>query len=242
MAFKNLGAACLVFFAGLAGAQAPAASTAVTSFITAEALFQAFALPAWPQDGSALAAEDLQEVLTAQMQRTPSDVQEALLDANRSPHAWAQAATALGAEFTEQRYPATTALLLALHEDMRAINRAGNLQKGHRARPPVVDPRIKSIFADNLTLSASYPSARSASSRVWALLLGDVFPARRAALRAHADRTAELRLLGGAHFPSDIRAGQQVGDAYYAQALQNTLFQQALNRAKLETTGAKPPP
>lgn len=110
------------------------------------------------------------------MQRKPGDVEEALLDANRGPQAWAQDRLALGATFIEQRYPATTGLLLALHEDMRAVNRAGNLQRGHRARPPVVDQRVKSIFAENLTLSASYSSARSASSRVWALLLGDVFP------------------------------------------------------------------
>lgn len=241
MAFKNLGAAWLLLFAGLASAQTPAASPPplpVATYITPEALFLAQPLPAWPQ-GSSAADADLQAVLAAQAQRTPADVAEALLDANRGPVAWAQDAAGLGATFTEQRYPATTALLLALHEDMRAVNRAGNAEKGHRARPGVVDSRVQSIFAASLSNTASYPSARSASSRVWALLLADVFPERRAALLAHADRTAQLRLLGGAHFPSDISAGKQVGAAYYAQLASNPAFAQALRKAQDEAKAVK---
>lgn len=243
MTFNNIGAAWLLLFTGLASAQTAALSPPpppVTTYITPEALFLAQPLPAWPQSGGAADA-DLQAVLAAQAQRTPADVAEALLDANRGPVAWAQDVAGLGATFTEQRFPATTALLLALHEDMRAVNRAGNAEKGHRARPGVVDSRVQSIFAASLTNSASYPSARSASSRVWALLLADVFPARRAALMAHAERTAQLRLLGGAHFPSDITAGQQVGDAYYTQAGSSPVFQQALTKAKEEANRSTQP-
>ena len=236
MTFEKLVAGWLLLFAGLASAQTPAPSPPpppVTTYITPEALFQTQPLPAWPQPGTAANA-DLQTVLAAQAQRTPADVVEALLDANRGPVAWAQDTAGLGATFTEQRYPATTALLLALHEDMRAVNRAANAEKDHRARPGVVDSRVQSIFAPSLTNSASYPSARSASSRVWALLLADVFPERRAALLAHADRTAQLRLLGGAHFPSDISAGKQVGDAYYALLANSPAFVEALRVARNE--------
>ena len=233
--FKSLLASWLCLAAGLVSAQTTAASPPVTTYLTPEALFQANPLPRWPPAGSAAAAADLQAVLAAQRLRTPADMQEALADASRGPVAWAQDAAALGATFTEQRYPATTALLLAMHEDMRAINRAGNAQNGHRARPGVLDNRVVSVFADNLTHTASYPSARSASSRVWALLLSDVFPERRTALLAHAERTAQLRLLGGAHFPSDISAGKQVGDAYYAHASNNPAFQRALQKATEES-------
>lgn len=175
MTFKNLRAACLLWVAGLASAQAPASSQPVTTCVQSEALFQAQPLSAWSQDGSPAAVTDLQAVLTAQTQRTPAEVQEALLDANRGPVAWAQDAAGLGVGFTKQRYPATMALLLALHEDMRAVNRAANAEKGHRPRPALLETRVNSIFAENLNSSASYPSARSASSRVWALLLADVF-------------------------------------------------------------------
>ena len=243
MALKTL-AACLLIVAGLAGAQTPAppAPSAppvpVSTYITPGVLFEASPLPNWPQSAAAVDA-DLQAVLAAQALRTPADVQEAQLDAARSPVAWAHDAAGLGATFTEQRYPATTALLLALNEDMRAVNRAANLKRGYRARPAIVDGRVKSIFADNLNNSASYPSARAASSRVWALLLGDVFTQRRTALLAHANRSAQLRLLGGAHFPSDIDAGKQVGDAYYAKVLVHPEFQRALVLAKQEAAAAK---
>lgn len=241
MIFKYLGAVSLILLASLATAQAPvpvpktpSATTAVTAYIAPAVLFSQFALPAWPASGSAEAQADLTAVLTAQAQRQPTDVAEALLDAARGPMTWAQDAAGLGATFTAQRYPATAALLLALHEDMRAVNRAGNEQLGHRARPVVVDNRVKSIFADNLTHTASYPSARTASSRVWALLLAEVFPQRRAALLAHAERTAQLRLIGGAHFPSDISAGRHVSDAYFTQLRSNATFEQALRLAQQE--------
>ena len=209
-----------------------------TTYITPSVLFKASPLPNWPQN-AVVAAAELEAVLAAQAARTPADVQEAQLDAARGPLAWAQDTAGLGPSFTEQLYPATTALLLALHEDMRAINRAANLERGYRARPAIADARVKSIFADNLNNSASYPSARSASSRVWALLLGDIFTPRRAALLAHADRTAQLRLVGGAHFQSDIDAGKGVGDAYYTQVLTNPSFQQALALARQEAMNAK---
>lgn len=246
MGLKALGLAFLLLLAGLTNvvsaqpsAVTPPTTVAaasippVTTFITPEALFKASPLPYWPQSPVAVEV-DLQAVLAAQAARTPADVQEALIDAARGPVAWAQDAAGLGSTFTEQRYPATTALLLALHEDMRAVNRAGNLENGHRVRPSGVDSRIKSIFTADLNNSASYPSARSASSRVWALLLGDIFNQRRAALLAHADRTAQLRLVGGAHFPSDIDAGKRVGEAYYAQLQKIPSFQQALVLTKQE--------
>ena len=248
MPFKKLGAACALLvmsMLGIASAQAPVPAPApssaspVTTYVAPEVLFKASPLPQWPQRAAAVEA-DLQAVLAAQASRTPADIQEALLDAARGPLAWAQDAAGLGPAFTEQRYPAATALLLALHEDMRAINRAANLEKGYRVRPSGVDSRVKSIFADNLNNSASYPSARSASSRVWALLLGDVFNDRRAALLVHADRTAQLRLIGGAHFPSDIDAGKQVGDAYYARAQQLPSFQRALALARQDQVAIKP--
>ena len=249
MASSGLVAACLVLVFSIASAQAPpvgvAASNApaptppVTTYITPGVVFKASPLPNWPQ-GIDAAEADLQAVLAAQTLRTPADVQEAQLDAARGPVAWAQDAAGLGPTFTGQRYPATTTLLLALHEDMRAVNRAANLERGYRARPAAVDTRVKSIFAENLNNSASYPSARAASSRAWALLLGDVFTQRGAALLAHANRSAELRLLGGAHFPSDIDAGQQVGAAYYAQVLKNPSFQRALAIARQESKAVTP--
>ena len=84
------GAACVLFFAGAASAQALASTAPATTYVTPAALFSVQALPAWPPDGSAAAEADLQAVLAAQAQRTPSDVEDALLDTARSPLGWAQ--------------------------------------------------------------------------------------------------------------------------------------------------------
>lgn len=221
--------------------------------LTPEALASRWPLPLWPADGSAAAIADMQAVLQAQASRTAADVQEALVDASRGPVAWAQDARALGPGFgnpspasprsalTAARpiqgcYPATVALLLAANEAMRAINRANNARHGTRLRPADANPTAvkPSLPMNTVTGSPGFPSARAASSRVWALLLAEVFPERRAALLAMAERTANLRLIGGAHYPSDMAVGNQAGEAAFAAMKASPAFAEALAQARAE--------
>ena len=212
----------------------------VARFIDATALLQSLNLPPWPDDGSESAQSDLAGVLAAQAARTAADAADALVDATRSPVAWAQDAKALGPGFTAQCYPLASALLVALHNDMRLVNRAANQHRGIRNRPALVDARVvPSLPVDNVN-RASYPSARAASSRVWALLLADIFPQRRDALISQAERSASLRLLAGVHFPSDIAAGRLVGSAAYAWLKTNGHFREALEMAKRDSASPAP--
>lgn len=215
-----------------------AAPPAKPTFLTPQRLAQAFHLPLWPVAGSAQAAIDLQAVLDAQTQRSAADVAEANLDATRGPLAWAQDRRALGSGFTAERFPRTVALLQAVHDDMRGINNAMNAVHAFRPRPyalGVADLRPSlPLPATGRADTSSYPSARTASSRTWALVLAEVFPTRRAVLLAQAERSAQLRLIGGVHFPSDIEAGRQVGDAAFAQLLADPAFQAALRLAQQE--------
>lgn len=47
----------------------------------------------------------------------------------------------------------------------------------------------------------SYPSGHSSFSRVFANVLSDIVPERRAEFFARADEVAQDRVIGGVHFP-----------------------------------------
>jgi acid phosphatase (class A) len=78
----------------------------------------------------------------------------------------------------------------------------------------------------------SYPSGHATVSRLFALLLSDVAPARRGAFLARSDQAALNRVIGGVHHPSDIEAGKALGDAVYAELLKEARFLADLERLK----------
>jgi acid phosphatase (class A) len=216
-------------------------SLPVTRFISPAVLLDSYTLPRWPADGSEAAARDLADVLHAQATRTADDIAQAQLDATRSPVAWAQDPAGLGSGFTPARYPLTTALLMAVHNDMRLVNRATNAQHGSRVRPSFVDARIMPVVPVGEINNPSYPSARAASTQVFARLLGVLFAHRSRALLVHAQRSAQLRLLGGVHYPTDLAAGTQVGDAYYRLVILDAQFKREFEATKAEVHAAPLP-
>lgn len=215
-------------------AQTPASQAPIVpTFIDAAMLDLAKVLPRWPADDSLAGQADLDTVLAFQAYRTPTQEAEANTDAPLGPIEWAQ--TLLGRDFTTERYPLATALLTDVHNDMRAINRVANAVHGLRLRPAVRDARVKPSLPNvSQPDNPSYPSARTAGSVVWAHVLAELFPERRAALFAAADRTAWLRLLGGAHYPSDLTGGRIVGEAAWAALQSEARFTARLVEAQTE--------
>lgn len=76
----------------------------------------------------------------------------------------------------------------------------------------------------------SYPSGHAAISRVFALIISDLAPERRAEFFARSDEAALNRVIGGVHHPSDIEAGKKAAETIYARFMENPAF-----RAELET-------
>jgi acid phosphatase (class A) len=195
------------------------------SFVAPQALNLALVLPKWPGDETLAGRADLEAVLSIQAARTAVEAAEADRDAPRGPMAWAQ--DVLGTAFTQAAYPKIAALLQRVHDDVRGVNRAANAVHGTRARPAERDPRVK----PSLNLGAptpSYPSARTAGCRVWAEVLGALYPDKRAALLAHADRSAWLRVIGGAHYPTDVTAGRIVAEALIHHLQRSAAYQAEL--------------
>lgn len=84
-----------------------------------------------------------------------------------------------------------------------------------RPRPyeeyPVVEPCVKK------SRSPSYPSGHAAFARIFAYVLGDIVPERGADFMKKADEIARDRVIGGAHYPSDIAAGKAFGAEFHAR-------------------------
>ncbi|MDD2806402.1 MAG: phosphatase PAP2 family protein [Elusimicrobiales bacterium] len=76
-------------------------------------------------------------------------------------------------------------------------------------RDPVLDPCLGRLGG------LAYPSGHATISRLLALLLSDLVPARKKEFLARADEAALDRVIGGVHHPSDIEAGKRLADRLY---------------------------
>ncbi|MCM2268018.1 MAG: phosphatase PAP2 family protein [Elusimicrobiales bacterium] len=95
-----------------------------------------------------------------------------------------------------------------------------------RAYPGQAEPCIKK------SSGFSYPSGHSSYSRVFANVLSDIAPERRADFIAKADEIAQDRVIGGVHFPTDIAAGKRFGDLYHSELLKSEAYRQDIEKMK----------
>jgi acid phosphatase (class A) len=73
--------------------------------------------------------------------------------------------------------------------------------------------------------NTSYPSGHATFGMACALLLAAAVPEKRVELFARARQYGESRLILGAHYPSDVAAGQQAAQLGTALVMQNTSFE-----------------
>lgn len=78
----------------------------------------------------------------------------------------------------------------------------------------------------------SYPSSHAAISRVFAAVLADIAPERKAEFFAKADEIARDRVIIGVHYPADIAAGKDLGDLFHSELLKSETYLQDLKRVK----------
>lgn len=104
-----------------------------------------------------------------------------------------------------------------------------------RKRPFVRDAALSPCIGRVPGLS--YPSGHATISRVYALMLSELAPRRRAEFMARGDEAALYRVIGGVHHPSDIEAGKKLGDTLFARFMENPGFR--ANMDKLRPYAAK---
>jgi acid phosphatase (class A) len=218
----------LMFF-GIIGLPAMAAETAVPAkFVDARAIDVAGILPRPPETDSVAGLADLEVVLQVQASRTPEQVEWAkLVERDRVYYN----ASIVGDWFAAENVPLAAAFFKDLGDDLRAIDMEAK-KPFLRPRPPKADPRVQPCV--QVGNSTGYPSGSAIQAFVWAELLSEVFPEKRAALIERAHRAAWGRLVGGVHYPSDIVAGRLLAAPFLAECRKSEAFGARWEAAKAE--------
>jgi acid phosphatase (class A) len=99
-----------------------------------------------------------------------------------------------------------------------------------RLRPYKAYPEAQPCIKKNKGFS--YPSGHSTFSRVFANVLADMIPERKAEFLAKADEVARDRVIGGVHYPADIAAGKVFGDLYHAELRKSDAYRNDLEKIK----------
>ena len=88
----------------------------------------------------------------------------------------------------------------------------------HRPRPSLVDPSLTTVLAT--PRSPSYPSEHAATAGAAAAVLTYLYPADAKLFADKAEEAARSRVLAGVNFPSDARAGLELGRAVAARVIE----------------------
>jgi acid phosphatase (class A) len=207
---------------------AVAARGAESHFIDSSAVDAIALLPPPPVAGSAESVADMDAVLKAQITRSDSEVERGTAEGTLSPAAFQ---TVLGSEFTAKKYPHICALLEDAAQDSKPFSTRAK-QVFSRPRPKFADSHVRpAVQGDD---EPSYPSGHATRAMMWARILCEIAPEKKHAL---LNRGAEIgwdRVLIGVHYPSDVFAGEVLGQALAQAMSKNADFQSRLAEAKEE--------
>jgi membrane-associated phospholipid phosphatase len=191
-------------------------------------------LPPPPAAGSPTERVELDQILALQTSRTPEQAARCVQIENET--LWLFGSEVLGPWFTEANLPKTAAFFARVRQDFIAANRAAKAVHP-RKRPPFADDRIKPCveFSD----TPSYPSGHGIQSSVWAGMLGAIFPDKANEFLLRAATTRNYKAISGVHFPSDLAAGQAVGEALARELLKNPSVQEAIVQLRAEAAAVR---
>lgn len=147
-------------------------------------------------------------------------------------------APAIGAWFSPGKLPKTEALFKAVEAEAKGVTDAAK-KYYKRPRPYHLAPESfpHSIEHEDPT-HYSYPSGHSTRGTVFALLLAELFPDKRAALQAKGREVGWLRVQGGVHYPTDVYAGRVLGQELARDFLRSEVFQHDLAEVRAEIAAA----
>lgn len=228
----------------LAAAGAPAPPPR-TPYLERPALVAAASqLPPPPPPGSATDRADRLHYETVTLALPDRTVQRArkLINMARPPYRQALSC-ALGAQIDPRLTPALAAILA--RADIDAAQAAGAVKFNGappRLRPnnddgsPACDGRLATARP-----GSSYPSRHAASAYLWALILAELRPDRRADLIEFGTETGDLWVACRINWRSDAEQGRVLGQAVFRQLMQSRDFRTDLARAR-EALATAPPP
>ncbi|HYL28035.1 MAG TPA: phosphatase PAP2 family protein, partial [Candidatus Nitrosotalea sp.] len=133
----------------------------------------------------------------------------------------------VGAGFTPQRFPVTTAFFSRVGADVQVLIDNAKLY-WNRPRPNGAQ-----------RARGSYPSGHAAFAAASAIILSQLIPEKRDAIFTQARTFAENRILLGLHYPSDIASGWTAGTLAAYVMMRDPAFERDFAAAKSELARAK---
>lgn len=204
------------------------------NFVAPDALNLPALLPPPPATDSPATRVELDQILALQRTRTPE--QAARCVQIETEDIWVFGSEVVGPWFTAANLPKTAAFFARVREDFIAANRAAK-DMFPRKRPPFVDEKVKPCVECKDT--PSYPSGHGIQSSVWALLLRELFPDKAGDFLVRAATTRKFKVLSGVHYPSDLAAGQAIGEALGRAMLKNPAVQKAIGDLRAEVAAQR---
>ncbi len=185
-------------------------------------------LPGPPADDSEEHKKEIQTSLDWQEKRTPEQIARCKREEGMSAFGFDDI---LGDWFDAKNLPSTAKLIRQATGDAKYfVDEA----KAHwnRTRPFDAIPAIHPCVAREQ--SPSFPSGHATRGMLWATILANLFPDDKDKLLAAGRQMGEDRVIGGAHYLSDVAAGQKLGTAIANKLLANPDFQKDLAAARQE--------
>lgn len=146
----------------------------------------------------------------------------------------------LGTRLTQDPPPALVRLLTRAMADVSA---AARVAKGRvfRPRPFVDDPTVAVCIRvdDSYRTNSSAPSSHATAGIVFGRILADAAPDQADALMRRGRAIGESRLVCGLHYPSDVSAGQQLGEDLFAAISATPDYQADMAQARVELAAAR---
>lgn len=172
-----------------------------------------------PAAGSAVYKSDFKTLKEVQETRTEDDCKLA------KSQKWAKFPAMFGKnseQLTDKEYEKAEALLVKVSA---FAERVAGYFKGQyeRERPYDVDADLKPCI-DPPGGARSYPSSHAAVATADACVLAKMFPTKAKKLKEYGKYLGDLRYIVGVHHPSDVAAGQKLGEDICKRLLSESSF------------------
>lgn len=146
----------------------------------------------------------------------------------------------LGTRLTSSPHPALTRLFQRALRDAATASEAAK-GRAHRPRPFVQDPSIVPCVRIDAALaaSASHPSGHAVVGDLYGEIVAALAPDRAEAARRIGREIGLSRTACGLHWPSDVAAGQALGQTLFQAMVAEPDFQADLAEARRELDTAR---
>ena len=210
-------------------AKAKAPKQRIANYLDSSILDLSLILPPPPAQDSAITRAELAEIHQIEQARTPAQVAAAQTDDHRED--LFLYSTVLGESFHSEALPITAAFSASLRNDVGVIDPPLKAFYA-RPRPYNFDTSLHPVCDTNK--EGSYPSGHSLNGYLFAFVLIQMVPEKRAEILSRADEYAHNRVVCEAHYASDLEASRRAAYATIGAMLANPRFQRDLAASRSE--------